>query len=73
MSKLPVISSRDFIKFIIRKGFVYVHTRGSHHIYKLDNRMVVVPERAEIGRGLLQAMLSEIGISREEFIREWNR
>ena len=74
MSKLPVISSKDFIKYITKeKGFVYDHTTASHHIYKRDGRMVSVPERKEIGKGLLLAMLEEAGITREDFMRDWNR
>lgn len=73
MSRLPVISSREFIKYLTKKkGFVYVRTTGSHHVYKLNQRLVTVPERHEIGKGLLRAILEEAGISREDFIRDWN-
>jgi predicted RNA binding protein YcfA (HicA-like mRNA interferase family) len=74
VSKLPVISSRDFIKYLTKeKGFDYDHTHGSHHIFKRNDRMVSVPEREEIGKGLLLSMLEEAGITREDFIRGWTK
>ena len=72
MSKLPVASSRDLIKYLMKKGFQYQHTKGSHHVYKLNDILVTVPERKEIGKGLLKAILEEAGISRDDFIREWS-
>lgn len=72
MSRLPSISSKDFIKFITNRGFVYTHTKGSHHVFKSSNQTVVVPERKEIGKGLLLEMINQIGLSREDFIQEWN-
>lgn len=71
MSKLPVVSSRDFIKYLVKRGFQYDHTSGSHHIYKKDNIRVSIPQRSEIGKGLFRQILNEIGISREDFIRDW--
>jgi len=73
-SKLPILSSNDFIKFLVTKHFVYHHTRGSHHVYKKDERMVTVPERkkGEIKTGLLKGMLEQAGYSREDLIEWWN-
>ena len=72
MSRLPVVSSKEFTKFLIQKGFIYSRTRGCHHVYKLNDRLVTVPERKEIGKGLLLDMIEEAGLSREDFIRWWN-
>jgi predicted RNA binding protein YcfA (HicA-like mRNA interferase family) len=74
VSKLPNLSSRDFIKFLVSNGFSYDHTSGSHHIYKLNDRMVTVPERrkGEIKKGLLNGMLAEAGMTREDLIRWWS-
>lgn len=73
MPKLPVVSSRDLIKYLKRKGFEHDHTTGSHHVYKSNNRLVSIPERKEVGKGLLLAILEEAGISRDDFIQEWYR
>jgi predicted RNA binding protein YcfA (HicA-like mRNA interferase family) len=71
--KLPVVSSRDLIKYIKKKGFEYDHTTGSHHVLKSKESLVTIPERKEIGKGLLLAILEEAGISRDDFIQEWYR
>lgn len=73
MPKLPAISSKEFIKYLSKLGFQYIHTRGSHHIFKKDNKMISVPEREVIGKGLLNDLLEEAGINKQDFIREWNR
>lgn len=72
MSKLPLLSSNDFIKYISKKGFTHKHSKGSHHVYELGSLRITVPERDTLGKGLLLSMLAEIGIKREDFIREWN-
>ena len=71
MSRLPILSSRDFIAFLKSKGFIYNHTTGSHHILKLKDRMVSVPERkkGDIKTGLLNGMLVQAGLTREDLIK----
>lgn len=74
MPKVPVVSSKDLIKFLTKKkDFYHDHTTGSHHVLKTRDGSVsvVVPERREIGTGLLLAILEEVGITRDEFIQEW--
>ena len=76
MTRLPVISSKDLIKFLTKKkGFYHYHTTGSHHVFKNKDGSisVVIPERRELGTGLLLAILEEIGMTRDEFIQEWYR
>ncbi|MGI0048410.1 MAG: type II toxin-antitoxin system HicA family toxin [Nitrososphaera sp.] len=74
MSKLPVISSLELIKYLSKKGYRHVHTSGSHHILVCpkNNKRISVPERDELGKGLLRAILAECGIEPDVFIREWN-
>ena len=72
MPKLPVVSW-DLIKYLRKKGFGYDHTTGSHHVYKSKDKLVSIPERKEMGKGLLLAILEEVGISRDDFIQEWYR
>lgn len=73
MSKLPTVSSKELIKILVKhKGFSYVHTRGDHHIYKSDTRWISIPERKEIGKGLLLAILAEAGLTRDDFMKYWN-
>ena len=72
MSKLPLVSGADLIKYLKRKGFVPTRQKGSHVVLKSpDGRRVTVPLHNEVDRGTLLAILEEAGISREEFLNEW--
>lgn len=73
MAKLPLVSSRYLIKYLAAHGFVHVHTRGSHHVLRRGTRTVVVPERAQMGRGLLLEILAQVGLSRDEFLGDYNK
>lgn len=72
MSKLPRLTGKELAKIIVKFGFVYSHTTGSHMIYKHpDGRMTSIPHHAgeEIGQGLLNKIIKkDLGISREEFL-----
>lgn len=73
MVNLPVISSDELIKYLTKeKNFVYVHTRGSHHIFKSYTKRISIPERKELGKGLLRQILLEAEISEDEFNIYWN-
>lgn len=71
MSKLPVISGKKLIKFLIQLGFEVVRVNGSHHRLKhLDGRMTTVPVHGnkDLPKGLLRKIIIEdIQINWEEF------
>ena len=69
MSKLPLLSWRDVIKALTRAGFRVVRQKGSHLILVKDERIVPVPKHKAIKRGLLQAIIVEAGLTREEFLQ----
>jgi len=72
VASLPLISSRELIKYLTgERHFQYVHTRGSHHIYKDLNHRISIPERKELGKGLLRKILQEAGIDEDEFVKYW--
>jgi len=71
LSKLPVVSGQELIKYLARKGFVFRRQRGSHAILKSETKMAVVPLDEELARGTLLAILEQSGITKEEFLREW--
>jgi predicted RNA binding protein YcfA (HicA-like mRNA interferase family) len=72
MSKLPIISGREMIKYLTKKGFIVSRQKGSHVVLKSqDSRRVTVPLHEELDRGTLLEILAEAGISKEEFLREW--
>lgn len=71
MSKLPVVSGRELIKYLSKKGFQVTRTSGSHAIMKKnDVTPFPVPLHDELDRGTLGAILEQAKI-RDEFIRDW--
>ena len=70
MARLPLISGDDFVKAVQKVGYVWDHTEGSHMILLYPSgRRLSVPRHAELGQGLLRALIRDAGLSREEFIR----
>jgi len=73
MSILPMLVAREVIRRLLRAGFSYVKTRGSHYIFQnlKTGRMTSVPVHGgkNIGRGLLSKILKQAGLSVKEFIK----
>jgi len=72
MSKLPRRRGRAVLSALKKAGFVVVRTKGSHPILKnADGRSTVVPVHAgeHIGPGLLNAILNDVEMTRDEFER----
>ncbi|MBW1705297.1 MAG: type II toxin-antitoxin system HicA family toxin [Deltaproteobacteria bacterium] len=73
MTKLPIISSKEIVKALRAAGFENAPKRGKgSHIamMKRDHdrtRLVVIPDRKNIPRGTLRAILDQAGLTREEF------
>ena len=72
MAKLPKLTGKELGKIIEKFGFVYIHTTGSHMVYKHpDGRKTTIPNHSgeEIGPGLLNKIIKkDLGISRDEFL-----
>ena len=70
MTRLAPISGRKLCKILEKLGFEKIYGKGSHIRFRhLDGRRTVVPVHAneEIGIGLLNEILKQIKLSREEF------
>jgi|TARA_B100001971_G_C18114140_1_gene495866 predicted RNA binding protein YcfA (HicA-like mRNA interferase family) len=68
--RLPVLSTRELCRFLEREGFIVIRQKGSHRFFRhRDGRTTVVPihSNKDIKRGLLQGILKEIKMNREEF------
>lgn len=62
MPQLPVISGKDFIKFLQSLGFIVVRVNGSHHRLKHpDGRVTTVPvhKNEDIPKGLMRKIIRE--------------
>ncbi|MFT4311972.1 MAG: type II toxin-antitoxin system HicA family toxin [Candidatus Woesearchaeota archaeon] len=74
--KLPIVSSKELCQFLKKEGFIQKRQSGSHKFFKhQDGRTTVVPYHTnkDISRGLLKAILEEIEISRNYFLRKYKK
>ena len=70
--KLPRLTGKELVAALLRLGFQVVRVRGSHHFLRhADGRQTVVPVHAgeTLGPGLLNKVLHECEVSREELGR----
>ena len=70
MTRLVPISGKELCKIIEKLGFEKVYGRGSHIRFKHpDGRRTVVPVHSneDLGIGLLNAILKQIKLDREEY------
>lgn len=71
MPKLPVLKGRELIRVLVQLGFFEYHHVGSHVQFKHhDGRRLTVPVHGgrDITPGTLRGIISDMGISVEEFI-----
>ena len=71
--KLPIISSAKVIKVLNSMEFRIARQSGSHIILTkiVDNKKVtvVVPKHDELAKGTLLSIISQSGLSKDEFIK----
>ncbi|MEK7280859.1 MAG: type II toxin-antitoxin system HicA family toxin [Chloroflexota bacterium] len=63
------MSGDDLVKVMQKIGYVWDHTEGSHMIllHHLKGRLSV-PRHRELGQGLLRTLISDAGLTRDEFL-----
>lgn len=73
MTKLPLLSAKEFFKVLGKLGFQIIRQEGSHVFFRNpDGRTTVVPNHPgeDLDRGLLNKIIKkDLGISREEFMK----
>ena len=70
MSKLPIASSQEIEKILLKLGFTKIRQKGSHAFFShSDGRSTLVPmhKGEDLGRGIIRSILNDIEISREEY------
>lgn len=69
MSKLTIISPKYMIRLIKKLGFRRVRQNGSHIFFTNDKgRNTVIPlHNKDMKRGLIRGVLSDIGLSVDEY------
>ena len=71
MPKLPRISGRECVNALEKVGFYFVRRAKSNHIYmRRDNPFAVisVPDHRELHTGTLREIISQSGLTVQEFI-----
>jgi predicted RNA binding protein YcfA (HicA-like mRNA interferase family) len=72
MTRLPIISSKEIVKALRAAGFENAPKRGKgSHIAMMKRdrdrkRLVIIPDRKNIPRGTLRAILDQAGLTSEE-------
>ncbi len=71
MSKLPRLSGRECIKALEKAGFYFKRQEGSHIVLRRDDpfTQVVVPDHKELDRGTLRAIIRQVGLGVDEFVK----
>ena len=70
MSGLPLISSEKLCTILSKAGYIVDHQKESHIILRrceFPYRRLTVPNRREIPKGTLRAILRQSGMTVEEF------
>ena len=72
MSILPVLAARAIMKKLVRAGFRYLYTKGSHYYYghPITGRITCVPMHGgkSVGRGLLVKIIKQAGLTIKDFL-----
>jgi predicted RNA binding protein YcfA (HicA-like mRNA interferase family) len=70
MTRLPVISARECVAALEKAGFYVTRQRGSHINMRRDNPFarVVIPNRKELKKGMLRAIIRQAGVTVDEFV-----
>ncbi len=71
MTKLPRISGRECVSALGKVGFYLKRQEGSHMILRRDDpfAQVVVPDHKELDRGTLRAIIRQVGIGVDDFVK----
>lgn len=66
---LPVVSWKEILKALRKKGFYAVRQAGSHIILENGQGLwTSVPKKNELGKGLLLQIIADCGLSKKEFL-----
>ena len=72
MAKFPTdVSGRDIRRALERAGFIFRRQTGSHMILRRDTpyARAVVPDHKQIRTGTLKRIITDAGLTVEEFLK----
>ncbi|HDS45537.1 MAG TPA: addiction module toxin, HicA family [Methanomicrobia archaeon] len=70
--KLPLISGEDMCKIVAKWGFVMVHRKGSHTVWRHEyGRTTTIPLHSgdDFPRGLIKKNLKDIELPVEDYLK----
>ena len=70
--KLPLITGKELCKIVSNLGFIMVHQKGSHTVWKHpDGRSTTIPIHPgrKLPRGLIRKILTDIEISHDKYLK----
>jgi len=71
MPKLPALPPEKLAKALERSGFVLDRVKGSHHVYyhpQTKKTVVISFHGKDLPKGILNEILKQAGITREELM-----
>lgn len=71
MSRLPILTFREFSKLLKAKGYFSVRQKGSHVIFENNQgNTITVPNHPgkTLGKGLLRQLINDLDMTVDEFI-----
>lgn len=71
MSKMPRVSGQETVNALGKVGFYVRRQQGSHIILRRDDpfAQTVVPNHRELDTGTLRAIIRQVGIGVDDFIK----
>ena len=69
MSNIPSLNSKELIKILLQRGFIFDRSKGSHQIFihkDLKRRVVVPMHNKDLPRGTFYAILKQAGIDKND-------
>ena len=67
--KLPLLSSKDILKILRKHEFWQTGQTGSHIFMTDGKHKVTIPQRKEIKKGTLISIITQSGLTREDFLK----
>ncbi len=67
-SNIPILTSKEIEKILLRIGFIFYRQTGSHRIFVMDEYQVVVPHHnRDLKKGTIMQIIKGTGLSLDEF------
>lgn len=66
--ELPALTPKQVVRALKRIGFIFYRQKGSHQIYVLEEKQIIVPyHNKDLKKGTLLNIIKGTGLTVEEF------